>query len=81
MLVLVLALTLLIPELVQSFHSLYVQIESNIPRWNAYLSAQDTDMDWLMNWLEGIDWEQLLRRVTDSIDTVLVNAVGAYLPR
>ena len=31
-LVLVLALTLLIPELVQSFHSLYLQIEANIPR-------------------------------------------------
>ena len=76
-LVLVLALTLLIPELVQSFHSLYLQVESNIPRWTAYLSAQDTNMDWLMHWLEGIDWEQLLRRVTDSIDTVLVNAVGA----
>ena len=58
-LVLVLALTLLIPELVQSFHSLYVQIEANIPRWTAYLSAQDADM------------------VTDTIDTVLVNAVGA----
>ena len=76
-LVLVLALTLLIPELVQSFHSLYVQIEANIPRWTAYLSAQDADMGWLMSWLEGIDWEQLLHRVTDSIDTVLVNAVGA----
>ena len=76
-LVLVLALTLLIPELVQSFHSLYVQIEANIPRWTAYLSAQDADMGWLMSWLEGIDWEQLLHRVTDTIDTVLVNAVGA----
>ena len=76
-LVLVLALTLLIPELVQSFHSLYVQIEANIPRWTAYLSAQDADMGWLMSWLEGIDWEQLLHKVTASIDTVLVNAVGA----
>ena len=66
-LVLVLALTLLIPELVQSFHSLYVQIEANIPRWTAYLSAQDADMGWLMSWLEGIDWEQLLHRVTDTI--------------
>ena len=47
-LVLVLALTLLIPELVQSFHSLYVQIEANIPRWTAYLSAQNTDMGWLI---------------------------------
>ena len=77
MLVLVLALTLLIPELVQSFHSLYVQIEANIPRWTAYLNAQDADMGWLMSWLEGIDWEQLLHKVTASIDTVLVNAVGA----
>ncbi len=34
-------------------------------------------MGWLMSWLEGIDWEQLLHKVTDSIDTVLVNAVGA----
>ena len=76
-LVLVLALTLLIPELVRSFHSLYVQVEANIPRWTAYLSTQDTDMDWLMSWLEGINWEQLLHKVTASIDTVLVNAVGA----
>ena len=30
-----------------------------------------------MNWLEGINWEQLLHKVTASIDTVLVNAVGA----
>ena len=70
-------ITLLIPELVQSFHSLYVQIEANIPRWTAYLSAQNTDMSWLMSWLEGINWEQLLHKITASIDTVLVNAVGA----
>lgn len=62
MLVLVLALTLLIPELVQSFHSLYVQIEANIPRWTAYLNAQDADMGWLMNWLEGINWSSCCTR-------------------
>lgn len=75
--VLVLALTLLIPELVQSFHSLYLQIEANIPRWTAYLHAQDPDMGWLMSRLEGIDWEQLLHKVTSGLDTVLVNAAGA----
>lgn len=74
---LVLALTLLIPELVQSFHSLYLQIEANIPRWTAYLHAQDPDMGWLMSRLEGIDWEQLLHKVTSGLDTVLVNAAGA----
>ena len=76
-LVLVLALTLLIPELVQSFHSLYLQIEANIPRWTAYLHAQDPDMGWLMSRLEGLDWEQLLHKVTSGLDTVLVNAAGA----
>ena len=67
----------LVLVLAQSFHSLYVQIEANIPRWTAYLNAQDADMSWLMSWLEGINWEQLLHKVTASIDTVLVNAVGA----
>ena len=76
-LVLVLALTLLIPELVQSFHSLYRQIEANIPRWTAYLHAQNPDMGWLMSRLEGIDWEQLLHKVTSGLDKVLVNAAGA----
>lgn len=77
LLVLVLALTLLIPELVQSFHSLYLQIEAKIPGWVAYLDAQDTDMGWLLHWLEGINWEQLLHKVTAGIDTVLSNAVSA----
>ena len=76
-LVLVLALTLLIPELVQSFHSLYLQVEANIPRWTAYLSAQNADTGWLMSWLEGINWEQLLHKITAGIDTVLINAVSA----
>jgi len=62
---------------VQSFHSLYLQIEANIPRWTAYLHAQDPDMGWLMSRLEGIDWEQLLHKVTSGLDTVLVNAAGA----
>ncbi len=34
-------------------------------------------MGWLMHWLEGINWEQLLHKAADSIDKVLVNAVGA----
>ena len=70
LLVLVLALTLLIPELVQSFHSLYLQIEANIPGWVSYLNAQDADMGWLLHWLEGINWEQLLHKAADSIDKV-----------
>ena len=77
-LVLVLALTLLIPELVQSFHSLYLQIEANIPRWTAYLHAQDPDMGWLMSRLEGIDWEQLLHKVTSGLDTVNLVVTASF---
>ena len=65
------------PCILPEFHSLYLQIEANIPRWTAYLHAQDPDMGWLMSRLEGIDWEQLLHKVTSGLDTVLVNAAGA----
>lgn len=76
-LVLLLVLTLLIPELVQSFQSLYAQIEANIPRWIAYLNGADTEFDWLKEWIDNINWEQWLHSVSDSIDMALVSAVDA----
>lgn len=76
-LVLVLALTLLIPELVQSFQSLYAQIEANIPRWIAYLHGSDTGLGWLREWIDNTNWEQWLHSVADSIDVALASAVDA----
>ena len=35
------------PCILPEFHSLYLQIDANIPRWTAYLHAQDPDMGWL----------------------------------
>ena len=76
-LVLVLALTLLIPELVRSFQSLYAQIEANIPLWTAYLNRTDTGLEWLRDWIDNTDWEQWLHSVSDGIDVALASAVDA----
>lgn len=76
-LVLVLALTLLIPELVRSFQSLYAQIEANIPQWIAYLNRPDTGLEWLRDWIDNTDWEQWLHSISDGIDVALASAVDA----
>lgn len=76
-LVLVLALTLLIPELVWSFQSLYAQVEANIPQWISYLNRPDTGLEWLRDWIDNTDWEQWLHSISDGIDVALASAVDA----
>lgn len=76
-LVLVLALTLLIPELVRSFQSLYTQVEANIPQWIAYLNRPDAGLEWLRDWIDNTDWEQWLHSISDGIDVALASAVDA----
>lgn len=74
--VLILVLKLLIPELIRSFQSLYVQIEINIPRWTSYLDGSDTGLYWFRDWLESINWEEWLRDISAGIDMALSGAVG-----
>ena len=74
--VLILVLKLLIPELIRSFQSLYVQIEINIPRWTSYLDGYDTGLYWFRDWLESINWEEWLRDISEGIDMALSGAVG-----
>lgn len=74
--VLILVLKLLIPELLRSFQSLYVQIEINIPRWTSYLDGSDTGLYWFRDWLESINWEEWLRDISEGIDMALSGAVG-----
>lgn len=75
--VLVLVLTLLVPEIIRSSQSLYVQIEASIPRWIAYFNNNDINISWLEDWLADIDWEQILQGVSDGVDAILANLVGA----
>lgn len=74
--VLVLVLTLLIPEIIRSSQSLYSQIEASIPRWIAYFN-NDAHMNWLEELISGIDWEQIVQSVSDGVDAIVVNVVGA----
>ena len=74
--VLILVLKHLIPELIRSFQSLYVQIEINIPRWTSYLDGSDTGFYWFKDWLESINWEEWLRDISEGIDMALSGAVG-----
>lgn len=76
-LVLLLVLTLLIPELVQSLQKLYGQIEASIPGWYAYLDAQQFDTDWLKSLLADINVKQIMQQISDGIDALLPNVAGA----
>lgn len=76
-LVLVLALTLLIPELIRSFQSLYMQIAIKIPQWIAYLNGPNTGLEWIKNWIDSTNWEEWLHNFSDSIDVALAGAVDA----
>ena len=75
-LVLVLALTLLIRSWCSLFTASMYRSKQTSPldRLSQRTGCRHGVVDELAG---GIDWEQLLHRVTDSIDTVLVNAVGA----
>lgn len=74
-LVLFLALTLLIPELVSSCRSLYDQIGEALPRWIGYL--RNADIGWLRDWISGLNWDQIMDTFSDYIDAIATNAVGA----
>lgn len=76
-LVLVLALTLLIPELVKSCQSLYAQLQEVLPRWAVTLKEAGIDVEWLKEKLSGLSWEQVVQNLSGSLDTIASNAVGA----
>lgn len=73
----VLVLTLLIPELVRSTKSLYVQVQSHVPMWIEYLNHYAGDTAWLEEALAGIDLENMTQSLSAGIDTMLANVAGA----
>lgn len=75
--VLVLVLTLLVPELVRSSQRLYAQLEASIPRWLVYLDGHNMGDGWLEELLEVIDLEQIVQNISGSIDSLLVNVASA----
>lgn len=79
-LVLVIVLTLLIPEIVQSSQNLFEQIKTSIPTWYetlyTYLDKSPFNVVWLKEMLSGIDIEKTIQQITGSINFLLPNVTN-----
>ncbi len=75
--VLVLVLTLLMPEIMRSSRSLYTQIERDIPQWIAFLDAHQINAEWIEELLSDINFDQMMEGITQGADTLFSNVVTA----
>lgn len=75
--VLVLVLTLLVPEIMRSSKSLYAQLEHDIPQWIAYLDAHQINAEWMEELLSDVNFDQMMEGLTDGMDTLFSNVVTA----
>lgn len=79
-LVLVVVLTLLIPEIVQSSRNLFIQIKEKIPTWYAtlyaYLDTLQFNTAWLKEMLKEINLEKTIQQITESINFLLPNVTN-----
>lgn len=71
--VLILVLTLLVPEIVRSSQRLYIQLEAKIPEWLVYLESHNVNARWLEELLADIDLEHIMQNISGSIDSFLMN--------
>lgn len=58
-LVIALAITMVIPALVESAKSVYPLIEEKLPEWMAVMESYQVDMTLLSEWMETLDFEKL----------------------
>ena len=73
--VLTLVFTLLIPELVSSMKGLYLLVEAHLPQWIDYLENINPDSEWLEEFLADVDLENIVKNISNAIDSLVVNAV------
>ncbi|BDF68302.1 hypothetical protein CE91St43_22740 [Oscillospiraceae bacterium] len=58
-LVITLAATMVIPELVKSVRSIWPLIQERLPEWMSYLREHSIDLTAISEWVESFDWEQI----------------------
>lgn len=75
--VLVIVLTMLVPELIRSGRSLYYQILENIPLWREYWESRGLTLQWAETFITGLDWDSIAQSLTDALDGVLGNLAAA----
>ena len=75
--VLTLVLTLLVPEIVRSARSLYIQVQVLIPQWMVWLDSQGASAAGLEEFLSGLNLDRMLENFSNGLDAVLTNVAGA----
>lgn len=74
--ILVLVLTMLVPEIVRSSQNLYAQVRQKLPEWIAYLEAEQGGLLWLENLLAEIDMDKVMQSISDGVDVLLPNVAS-----
>ncbi|MBQ8641495.1 MAG: AI-2E family transporter [Clostridia bacterium] len=82
LLVLLLVMTILIPELVASVTNLYAVLRERVPEWIRYFTELGYDMTWIQNQLnrlnfENLDVNALMSTVTSSAGNIVSGMIGA----
>ena len=75
--VLMLVLTLLVPEIIRSSQRLYIQLEAKIPEWLVYLENHSANALWLEELLADIDLEHIMQNISGTVDSLLLNVANA----
>lgn len=75
-LVIVVALTMLIPELIQSAKKLYEQLEVSIPNWITYLRENFANVEWLDMLISKNNLEKIMHSITDGVNLIFSNVTG-----
>ena len=77
LLVFLLVLILLVPEITRSLESLYIQVKASIPGWLEYLNGQELNIEWMEEWVSGIDFEKVMQNISNRMDVVFGNILSA----
>lgn len=75
-LVVLLVCTLVIPELVDSIVSLYDLIVAKWPTWMEVIRSYD--IEWINQWLAGVDFNALLAEITSGAGSLISSAVDIF---
>ena len=76
LLVVVLVCTMIIPELITSFVSLYNLTLEKWPEWSEMLSSYNINTDLITQWLESLNISELIKKLTSGAGSIITSAVS-----
>jgi len=75
-LIILLVCTLVIPQMISSIQSIIAMIRGKLPQIAAFLAKYNIDSSLLSQWLEGIEFSQLIEKVTGSAGFLISSVAG-----